>query len=69
MSTELVRETIRSFRKSEYFVTQQMIADASGLSRARIAQLERQALRKMARHPIMRQLAADAGIVDEGEVL
>lgn len=36
-----------------------------GISRARVMQLEHAALKKLARHPVLRQLAIDLGVVKE----
>jgi DNA-directed RNA polymerase sigma subunit (sigma70/sigma32) len=41
------------------------VAAIVGLSQTRVMQLERRALDKLARHPLMRQLAVEMGIVAE----
>jgi DNA-directed RNA polymerase sigma subunit (sigma70/sigma32) len=43
-------------------MTLQEVADVLGLSRSRVAQIEGNALRKLALHPILRQLAEDYGL-------
>ena len=48
-------------------MTIRQLAEHFGLSRARILQIHDRALAKLARHPLMRQMAVDAGLLPEGD--
>jgi DNA-directed RNA polymerase sigma subunit (sigma70/sigma32) len=47
--------------------SQEEIAKLFGITKARVSQIEQAALRKMARHPVLRQLAIDMGVLSETE--
>jgi DNA-directed RNA polymerase sigma subunit (sigma70/sigma32) len=67
MATKLAPTKRKRLHRNDWYLTQQEAAHALGISRARVAQIEDAALRKIGEHPIMRQLAIDLKILEEGE--
>jgi DNA-directed RNA polymerase sigma subunit (sigma70/sigma32) len=53
---------MQDYRRRGCSMTLQEVADLLGMSRSRVAQIEGKALRKLALHPILRQLAEDYGL-------
>lgn len=56
-----------SYKPAFALLTQTEVGKRLGLSKARVSELERIALRKLARHPVIRQLAEECGILQESE--
>lgn len=61
----MVAATGKPARREHCQMTHAQLAEIFGVTRARIMQIERRALNKIRKHPIMVQLAKDAGILPD----